>query len=35
MQKFNLPHAGQKATVVALVLFFSAIVLFSLWFTQS
>jgi hypothetical protein len=35
MQKFNLEKAGEKATIVATaVLYFTAIVLFSFWFTQ-
>ena len=36
MQKLNLQQAGEHATLAAAaVLYFSALVLFSFWFTQS
>jgi hypothetical protein len=36
MQKFNLHQAGEKRTMIAVVVvFFTALVLFSYWFTQS
>jgi hypothetical protein len=36
MQKFNLHETGEKRTKIAvIVLFFTALVLFSYWFTQS
>lgn len=35
MQKFNLHQSGEKRTIVAvIVVFFTALVLFSYWFTQ-
>lgn len=35
MQKFNLQGTGEKRTMVAvIVVFFTALVLFSYWFTQ-
>ena len=36
MQKFNLHEANEKRTKIAvIVLFFTALVLFSYWYTQS
>jgi hypothetical protein len=35
MQKFNLHQSGEKRTIaVIVVVFFTALVLFSYWFTQ-
>jgi hypothetical protein len=34
MQKFNLHQSGEKRTIAVIVVFFTALVLFSYWFTQ-